>query len=113
VNSEDVFFFVGDQKQFEDLLGAYARIDGVVEHKIVIHEGRGRAKSPWQETGEIPCDWMVYGCPASWKLADTSTKKYLLEIHIWKEGRIKVDTSRLPEGILVEAAKDTEPDDRN
>lgn len=113
VNAEDVFFFVGDQKQFEELLTAYAKVDGILVHKIVIHEGRGRAKSPWQATGETPCDWMVFGCPASWKRADSAAKGYILEIHLWKEGKIKVDTLKLPEGILVEPAQDTEKTDRN
>ena len=113
VNAEDVFFFVGDQKQFEELLMAYAKVDGLVAHKIVIHEGRGLARSPWQETGGVACDWMVYGCPASWKRADPAAKGYILEVHLWKEGKIKVDTLELPGGILVEPAKDSETTDPN
>jgi hypothetical protein len=46
MNAEDVFFFAGNQKQFNDSLQDYAKIDGVVKHKVVVHHGVGRAKSP-------------------------------------------------------------------
>ena len=66
VNSEDVFFFVGSQKQFDQALKDYAKIEGVVQHKIIVHEGSGRAKSPWAKGEGEKCDWKIYGTPASW-----------------------------------------------
>ena len=47
VNAEDVFFFSGDKERFEKFLADYAKIDGLVSHKIVVHAGVGEAKSPW------------------------------------------------------------------
>jgi len=109
VNAEDVFFFVGDQNQFNKSVLDYARIDGVVKHKIVVHDGVGRARSPWQKSEGVACDWMIYGCPASWKQADANANGYILEIHVWRGGRIKLEDGKLPEGILVETARNTDP----
>jgi hypothetical protein len=110
VNAEDVFFFSGDQEHFDQFLRDYAKIDGVVSHKIVIHSGLGRAKSPWQKDEGLKCDWMVDGCLSSWKRGDPAAKGYILEVHIWQDGRIKLEKGRVPEGVTVERAKSTEPD---
>lgn len=113
VNAEDVFFFAGDQRQFNEVLEAYAKIEGLVRHRIVVHEGKGRAGSPWQKSGDKPCDWMIYGCPALWKRGDGNAKGYVLEIHVWKEGKIRVDAATVPDGITVEPAADPAPPARN
>lgn len=110
VNAQDVFFFGGDQEHFDQFLRDYAKIDGVVSHKIVIHEGLGRAKSPWQKDEGLRCDWMIDGCPSSWKRAEPTAKGYILEVHIWEDGRIKLEQGRVPEGVTIERAKSTEPD---
>ena len=110
VNAQDVFFFGGDQEHFEQFLRDYAKIDGVVSHKIVIHGGLGRAKSPWQKDEGLRCDWMIDGCPSSWKRGEPTAKGYILEVHIWEDGRIKLEKGRVPEGVAVERAKSTEPD---
>jgi hypothetical protein len=110
VNSGDVFFFAGDQKQFSKFLQDYAKIEGLVTKKIVVHDGIGRAKSPWKDSEGSPCDWMINGCPASWKQADADAKGYILEIHVWKGGAIKIEKDKLPVGILVETAMNTEQD---
>ena len=110
VNAVDVFFFVGDQKNFNQALKDYAKIDGVVQRKIIVHEGVGRAKSPWQKDDGKKCDWMIYGCPASWKGQDPNVKGFILEFHIWKDGRIKIEEGALPKGVLIERAENTEQD---
>ncbi|MGJ8644447.1 MAG: hypothetical protein ACSHX9_13645 [Luteolibacter sp.] len=110
VNSEDVFYFVGNQKQFNQALKNYAEIDGVVQHKIIVHDGVGRAKSPWQKDEGVKCDWKIYGCPASWIGKDPNVKGFILEFHIWKDGKIKIDEDKLPKGILVERVEDAEQD---
>ena len=110
VNAEEVFFYSGNQKLFDELLLKYSKIDGVAEHKIVIHEGRGRAESPLRKLEGLPCDWMIYGCPASWAWLASKAKGdipegYILEIHIWNEGAIKIDRDRLPKKIAIEVVK--------
>jgi len=108
VNAEDVFFFFGDQSMFDDFLEDYAAIDGVVEQKIVVRRGIGEAKSPWDKGKGVRCDWMIRGVPASWEQCDPNAKGYLLEIHIWEDGRIEVPEGDLPGGVIVERAKDIE-----
>jgi hypothetical protein len=52
---------------------------------------------------------MTYGCPASWKQSDAKVKGYILEIHLWKGGKIRIEAGKLPKGIFVETAKNTKP----
>jgi hypothetical protein len=56
---------------------------------------------------------MIYGCPASWKRGDGNAKGYVLEIHVWKEGKIRVDAATVPDGISVEPASDPAPPARD
>lgn len=110
VNAHDVFFFAGEQERFDQFLRDYAKIDGVVSHKIVIHSGLGRAKSPWQKDEGLSCDWMIDGCPSSWKRSEPTAEGYILEVHIWEDGKIQLEKGRIPKGVTVERAKSTEPD---
>jgi hypothetical protein len=108
VNAVDIFFFQGGQDRFEQFLGEYAKIDGLASRTIVVHSGIGRAKSPWQKDEGVPCDWKIYGCPASEKGRDPAAKGYILEVHVWEEGVIKLDGLKLPEGVTIKKSKDAE-----
>src|SRR5215469_4322524 len=65
VNAEDIFFFSGGASQLTTFLRDYARLEGIESHRLVLHDGVGEAKSPWEKTGR-PCDWKLYTCPKSW-----------------------------------------------
>jgi len=104
VNTADVFFFAGDQEKFGEFLKAYIAIEGIVQHKVVVHQGIGEAKSPWDKGKGVRCDWMIRGVPLSWEQCDPNAKGYLLELHIWEEGKIKVQEDHLPEGVTIEQA---------
>ena len=105
VNAADIFFFAGEQKKFEKALTRFSKIKGIEKLKIIIHEGVGMAKSPWDKGKGLPCDWMIYGCPASWQSLDPDAKGYIMEFHVWKGGKIKVNKETLPKGLIVEEAK--------
>lgn len=105
VNAADMFFFVGEQKKFEKAITRFSKIKGIEKRKIIIHEGVGMAKSPWDKGKGVPCDWMIYGCPASWQSLDPDAKGYIMEFHVWKDGKIKVNKETLPKGLVIEEAK--------
>ncbi len=105
VNATDVFFFRGNQESFARFLREYARMEGLTSRKIVIHPGLGRAKSPWQKDEGSKCDWKIQGIPAAEKLGDGNAKGYILEIHVWEAGGIKVDKDKLPAGMTIERPK--------
>ncbi len=59
VNAQDVFFFSGTATNFSDFLQTYSKLDGVAAHRLVLHEGVGEAKSPWDTSGQS-CDWELF-----------------------------------------------------
>ena len=126
VNSEDIFFFSGSASNFEAFLADYAKIQGPVDkHRLILHEGTGEAKSPWEKTGR-PCDWELYGCPRGWldvaKMAVQGTNSveemhtaskatnYVLEVHFWTGGKIALDKIKVPPN--VEIVKDKQADSK-
>ena len=65
VNAEDIFFFSGSATNLTAFLADYSQMQGVEKHRLILHEGVGEAKSPWEKTGRA-CDWKLYGCPKGW-----------------------------------------------
>ena len=45
---------------------------------------------------------MLSGCPSSWKNRDPNDKGYILEIHIWADGDIKLTNLTIPKGVVTE-----------
>jgi hypothetical protein len=59
VNAQDLFFFSGTATNFSNFLEVYSKLDGVAAHRLVLHEGVGEAKSPWDTSGQS-CDWELF-----------------------------------------------------
>ena len=66
VNDEDIFFFSGSATNLTAFLADYSQIQGVEKHRLILHEGVGEAKSPWEKAGRA-CDWKLYGCRQWWR----------------------------------------------
>ena len=104
VNAEDFFFFSGTAKEFAAFLAEYSKIQPVEKHVLILHEGVGEAKSPWDKSGK-PCDWKIYGCPKSWLSENAKDTAYILEVHFWTGGRIAFDKSAVPSNVEVKKDK--------
>jgi hypothetical protein len=119
INSADLFFFSGGATNLTAFLADYSLISGVEKHRLILHEGVGEAKSPWEKTGR-PCDWRLDGCPRSWlnlaSLKGTNNSLevlqkaaqepgYVLEVHFWTGGRIALDQVVVPRNVEVAKAK--------
>jgi hypothetical protein len=114
VNSEEIFFFSGMATNFSEFLQAYSQIQGVEKHRLILHDGTGKAKSPWQTPGRS-CDWKVYGCPKGWhnlgtlkgtnsvEVIQKAAKEpgYILEVHFWTGGHIALDQVIIPKNVDV------------
>lgn len=46
VNGDDRFFFAGDSSAFASFFQQYAELKGIAGHRLIIHPGKGVAKSP-------------------------------------------------------------------
>ena len=103
VNDEDVFFFSGSATNFSRFLQEFSKIQGTVDrHRLVLHEGVGEAKSPWEKIGQ-PCDWKLYGRGNGWK--DGAITNYVLEVHFWTGGRIALHDVTIPKNVEIEKVK--------
>jgi hypothetical protein len=120
VNEEDIFFFSGNATNLTAFLGDYSKIQGVEKHQLILHEGTGEAKSPWEKSGR-PCDWKLYGCPKGWlnvgKMSSQGTNSveamrtaasdtnFVLEVHFWTGGKIALGQLIIPKNIEVAKAE--------
>ena len=83
VNAQDIFFYSGTAADFSkflqapnvgstnaeaatgaaaafsEFLQAYSKLEGIAAHRLVLHEGIGEAKSPWDPSGQS-CDWELF-----------------------------------------------------
>lgn len=113
VNAQDYFFFSGNATNLFMFLHDYAKIEGIEKHQLILHDGVGEAKSPWEKTGR-PCDWQIFTCPRSWlalgKMAEGTNSlavmqqaakntNFVLEVHFWTGGKIDLNQLTLPRNV--------------
>jgi hypothetical protein len=96
-DGRDVFFFSGDAIIFTAFLQDYSKVEGIQAHRLILHDGAGAAKAPWENDG-LPCDWGLYG--------DGWFSGYaFLEAHFWTGGKIALDQVAIPKNIEVKKDK--------
>ncbi len=119
VNSESVFFFSGETRDFTAFLKAYSQVP-VGKHQLILHEGIGQAKSSWAKTGQ-PCDWKLYACPKGWLEAHdllragtnslavvqsaAGKKDYVVVVHFWTGGRVALERVQVPPNVEVKKSQ--------
>jgi hypothetical protein len=120
VNAEDDFFFSGTAAELSVFLRDYSRLEGIESRRLILHDGVGEAKSPWEKAGR-PCDWKLEACPKSWHNIAVLSKQgtnsvealqkaakepgYVVEVHFWTGGRIALDKLAIPGNVLVQKEK--------
>lgn len=116
INAEDTFFFSGTATNFTSFLQDYAKLPGVADRRLIIHEGVDTAASPWEKTSR-PCDWKLTACPVTWarlkngaaRAAESqpaeNSRGYTVEVHLWSGGRIDWKQLTVPAGVVVVKAK--------
>jgi len=109
---EDVFFFSGNATNLTAFLQDYSQIKCIEKHRLILHEGVGEAKSPWEKTGR-PCDWKLYGSPKDYHRSGDNregpifmeSSGYFLEVHFWTGGQIRLDQVTIPQKVEVKKDK--------
>jgi hypothetical protein len=95
-------------------LQGYSQLEGVTSRRLILHQGIGEAKSPWETTGRA-CDWKLYACPKGWQNIGVLSKPgtnsvealqkaarepgYVVEVHFWTGGRIPLDQVVIPKNV--------------
>ncbi len=117
VNAEMVFFFSGTAQDFRSFLDTYSMIPVADEHRLVLHDGLGEARSPWAKTGQ-PCDWKLYSAPKGWleahrllmqgtnslaavQAAAKDHANYVVVVHFWTGGRIPLNQIQIPSNVRI------------
>ena len=99
VNWEDVFFYSGDTADFNRFIEAYSKLENL-EHRIVIHAGTKKARSPWdKEDRNIPVGWSYY----VWNTGPVPKggKPAPAKVDVWLGSRIKLEELRIPANVEV------------
>ena len=125
VNQEDRFFFAGDTAAFEAFLKQYAGLDGIAGHRLLVHHGKGVAKSPWDKGKGKPCDWKLDVGLMAWygdrkeiymdpKVAESKAEKpkYMAELHVWEEGNVNLEKVTIPDTVNVVREAQAEPKEK-
>ena len=95
VNTTDVFFYRGDSAQLNSMIDALGAIQGV-NRKIVLHAGKGDARSPWG-TGKGMANWSVTSyCAAGFGKQDS------ILIDIWIGEQVELKKLKIPTMFDVE-----------
>ena len=97
VNGADTFFFSGSASAFTAFLRDYSHLDRVESRRLILHDGIGEAKSPWDKTGPA-CDWKLCASPKTWQAG----APYVVEVHFWTGGRIALDQIDVPKNVVVQ-----------
>src|SRR5262249_19206163 len=124
VNWEDVFFYAGDAKAFNQFIDAYSKFK-YRKLKVVLHVGPHSAQSPWDKAPRvIAADWSLYiwntGYPLEGKVLIAKPGQTEVEIaptgepaptrvDVWVGARLKLQDLRIPAGLDVSAASDAPP----
>lgn len=85
VNREDIFFYSGNTKAFNDFLVGYSKLENTVL-QLVIRPGPKRPRSPWDKVDrEIHVDWSLYTSPFARKhpKAPRSADKFITRIDLF------------------------------
>jgi hypothetical protein len=116
INGTDIFFFSGATAEFNNFLHDYSQIPDVKGYSLVIHEGKGEAKSPWASSG-LPCEWKLEACPKGMqnvrlllKQGERSTETlqkagkeegYFMAVHLWTGGQVDFQKITIPKNVEV------------
>lgn len=103
VNDEDVLFYAGDTKAFNEFVKQYAAIDGI-EREVVLRIGPKKARSPWdKEDRDIDVNWSLY-IGGAWAMADRAPGAAMpTRIDVWLGGPIDLAKLEIPEGVKVKS----------
>ena len=111
VNSEDVFFYVGDAASFNSFLTNYAALP-ITSHTLTWHRGSGTAKSPWNHGQGVRCDWKMYIGPR-WRQAAfnkpaaeareiiRNNPGYAVGLDLWLDGGVNFSDVKVPANVTV------------
>lgn len=101
INSSDALFYQGDNAVLEQMLEQFAAIPDL-KVRLILHSGKGIARSPWSKEDHGAADWQVTLYP---ERGFGKTQNQVL-VDVWLSGSIKLDGLKVPDSIIVESGRE-------
>lgn len=109
INESDVFFHAGDAADFNQFIAELVRKHG--RHvQIMIHNGIGKARSPWDKADrDITTDWSVTTGPSVRNFGE-KVNAPRVRVNVWLSDRMREDEIEFPhEAEVVSLNRRTKP----
>ena len=103
INSSDTLYYRGKPDDFHKMLNALAA-NADCQSSVVIHAGKGIAKSPWSAEPISAADWSV---TISAKAAIASVQDQI-RIDIWLDGNLTLENLEIPDEMEVTSGGEIE-----
>ncbi|MCU0709455.1 MAG: hypothetical protein MUF23_14290 [Pirellula sp.] len=103
INSSDTLFYKEGNDVLERTLQKLSSIQGLTV-RVILHPGKGVAKSPWSKEVLDSADWTV---TIAGKEAITQVQNHVT-VDVWLGGNIALDDLKIPEAIAVESGNEIE-----
>ena len=103
VNFYDQFFYQQVNEELEKMVNGLARLPDV-ELRVILHAGKGQAKSPWSKAAVCPADWAV-SFSGQFVPSDDGRETVRLRksqqvvVDIWTGGQVELGKLKLPAGV--------------
>ena len=100
VNTTDVFFYRGGNREINSMIESLAAIKGV-KARIILHAGAGKARSPWG-TDRGAANWSVTCYCKVGKGGIAFGKPDSIDMDVWISDKIGLGELKIPEKIAIE-----------
>jgi hypothetical protein len=116
VNANDYFFYAGDAKALNEAIKAYAALKDT-PLTLVLHPGKGAARSPWSKEKPRDCDWKINVYRRGWHpeapvIPGVAKAGYVVSVEVWIDGQVKLDKLVVPHKIQLRTDKLDKADER-
>ena len=103
INSSDTLFYKGSNADLQKMAGLLSQSESV-KVEVILHAGKGEAKSPWSKNFVDNADWSVTigGDDAISKIQNK------VRIDVWLSGSITLDDLQFPPSVSVRSGKEIE-----
>jgi len=103
INSSDALFYQGDNAELEQMLERFEAIPGL-NVRVILHPGKGKAKSPWSQEDHGNADWKV----TIFAEKGIGNRQDQILVDVWLNDKIKLDRLIVPQAMSVESAGEIE-----
>ena len=112
VNFYDQFFYKGGNREMEKMIKGLSRLKNV-DMKVILHAGKGQAKSPWSKAPVCATDWAVsFSGLVPKEIAELEgvpfSNSQKVTVDIWMGGEIDLGQMKFPANLELQSGNEIE-----